>query len=128
MDLRDCCEKSPAQPRSAVRGKALVVDECPEDLKYCSTLLESYGYQVRGCCSYCEGVKCLDDQGFDFVIVSQGTPKFSGSSVPKRVIELDRNLSILEGPSQLSLGPFGVCLLSNPSVLARSSSGVPLRS
>ena len=66
--------KAGAWPRGVGRGKALLVDEYPEDLQFYSTILEAYGYGVRRCSSYEEGVRSLDEETFDFVIVSQGTP------------------------------------------------------
>jgi DNA-binding NtrC family response regulator len=72
-----------------------VVDECAEGLEYYSVMLEAYGYQVRRCWAYREGVRCLGNEAFDFVIVSQGSAKFEGSCVLKRAIELDRSLPVL---------------------------------
>jgi DNA-binding NtrC family response regulator len=95
MELGCNYQKTSAQLPCFPQPKALVVDECPEGLEYYSALLEAYGYQVRRCAVYGEGARCLGNEAFDFVIVSQGTPKFEGSCVLKRAIELDRNLPVL---------------------------------
>ena len=83
-----------AQPLRVPRGKALPVNEYPEDLQYYFHILQAYGYRVRACNSYQEGVRCLGDEVFDFVIVSQGTPKFEGSCVLERATEVNRRLPV----------------------------------
>jgi len=93
-----------AQPPCLPRGEALLVDEYPEDLEYYFNILEAYGYQVRACNSYREGVRWLGNEVFDFVIVSQGTPKFEGSCVLERAIEVDRHLPVLVVARCLDMG------------------------
>jgi DNA-binding NtrC family response regulator len=88
-------EEERTQPGQAGGGKALLVNEYPEDLHFYSTILEAYGYEVRRCSSYHEGVRCLGDQAFDFVIVSQGTPNFEGSWVLMRATEANPSLPVL---------------------------------
>jgi DNA-binding NtrC family response regulator len=88
-------QKASAKLHGIPRGKALLVNECPEDLQFYSTILEAYGYRVRRCSSYHEGVRCLGDEVFDFVIVSQGTPNFEGSWVLMRAAEVNPNLPVL---------------------------------
>ena len=95
MGLRGEDREACARPRGVSRGKALLVDEYPEDLQFYSTILEAYGYRIRRCSSYHEGVHCLGDEVFDFVIVSQGTPNFEGSRVLKRAAEINRSLPVL---------------------------------
>ena len=92
------------QPHTAWRGKALLVAEDPEDLQYCFNILEEYGYRVRRCDSYQEGVRCLADEVFDFVMVSQGTPNFEGSCVLKRATENNRSLPVLVVARCLDMG------------------------
>jgi len=87
-------EASP-KPFCVPRGKVLVVDECPKDLQYYFSILETNGYQVWACSSFQEGVRCLEDEIFDFVIVSQGTPRFEGSRVLERATEVNRRLPVL---------------------------------
>lgn len=95
MELGCNYQNASARPGSFPQRKALVVDECPDGLEYYSALLEAYGYQVRRCTAYGEGVRCLGKEAFNFVIVSQGSPKFEGSCVLKRAIEIDRRLPVL---------------------------------
>ena len=95
MRTKGTDQKESAEPLDVPTGKALLVDEHPEDLQYYSNILEAYGYWVRACNSYQEGVRCLGDEVFDFVIVSQGTPKFEGSCVLERAIEVSRGLPVL---------------------------------
>jgi len=83
------------QPPSAPRGKALLVFEDPKGLQFYFNILHGYGYRVRACNSYQEGLCCLGEEIFDFVIVSQGTPNFEGSGVLKRAIEINRSLPVL---------------------------------
>jgi DNA-binding NtrC family response regulator len=71
------------------------VGEDPGDLRYYCHILEEYGYRVRICNSYPEGVRCLADEIFDFVMVSQGSPNFEGSCVLKRATETNRSLPVL---------------------------------
>jgi DNA-binding NtrC family response regulator len=92
------------QARGVPRGKALLVNEHPEDLQYYFNILEAYGYRVRACNSYQEGIRCLEDEVFDFVIVGQGTPKFEGSCVLERTTEINRSLSALVVARCLDMG------------------------
>jgi len=88
-------QKETVKAQCAPRGKALLVDEFPEDLRFYSTILEAYGYGVRRCSSYREGVRCLAEEAFDFVIVSQGTANFEGSWVLMRATEVNPSLPVL---------------------------------
>jgi DNA-binding response OmpR family regulator len=69
-------------------------------------MLEAYGYQVRRCGTYHEGVHCLGNEAFDFVIVSQGSAKFKGRCVLKRAVEIDRSLPVLVVARCLDLGAY----------------------
>ena len=96
-------KKSP-QPLRVPRAKALLVHEDTEDLQYYFDMFEGYGYRVRACNSYREGVRCLADEVFDFVMVSQGTPNFEGLSVLKRATEINRSLPVLVVARCLDMG------------------------
>jgi len=106
MELRGNYQRMSAGPDDFLQHKALVVDECPEVLEYYSTMLEGYGYQVRCCGTYSEGFRCLGKEAFDFVIVGQGTPKFEGSCVLKRALEVDRNLPVVVVARCLDMGAY----------------------
>ena len=86
------------------RGKALLVIEDPEALHYYCSILEGWGYQVRACHSYEEGVCCLGSEVFDFVMVSQGSRNFEGRCVVERAIQTDRRLPVLVVARCLDMG------------------------
>jgi DNA-binding NtrC family response regulator len=77
------------------RGKALLVHEDPEALRFYGNLLERRGYQVRACRCYEEGLNCLGSGVFDFVMVSQGGRGFEGRCVVERAVEINRRLPVL---------------------------------
>jgi DNA-binding NtrC family response regulator len=106
MELRGNYQKSIGTCRGFPQRKALVVDEYPEGLEYYAAMLEGYGYQVRRCAAYGEGVRCLGNETVDFVIVSQGTPKFEGSCVLKRAVEIDRSLPVVVVVRCLDMGSY----------------------
>ena len=95
MMPREANPRGTTQPLSCPKGTALLVGEDPDDLRYYRRILEGYGYRVRLCNSYLDCVRCLADDVFDFVMVSQGTPKFEGSCVLKRATETNRSLPVL---------------------------------
>ena len=104
MGLRGMHQKESTQPRCALSAKALLVDEDAADLQYYFNILEGYEYQVRVCNSYQEGVRCLADEVFEFVMVSQGTPNFEGSCVLKRATQVNRRLPVLVVARCLDMG------------------------
>lgn len=106
MELRANYQKTSGEYRNFPQRKALVVDERPDSLEYCAAMLGAYGFHVRRCGSYCEGVRCLGNEPFDFVIVSQGTPKFEGSCVLKRAVEIDRSLPVVVAARCLDMGSY----------------------
>jgi DNA-binding NtrC family response regulator len=91
-------------PVSVPKGTALLVGEDAGDLHYYCDILKGYGYQVRMCNSFQEGVRLLADGVFHFVMVSQGTPNFEGSIVLKRAIEISRSLPVLVVARCLDMG------------------------
>jgi DNA-binding NtrC family response regulator len=95
MGPKDTNQKGRAQPLLARGGKALLVVEDPEALQHYCNILEEWGYQVRACHSYKEGVCCLGSEVFDFVMVNQGSRNFEGRCVLERAIEIDRRLPVL---------------------------------
>jgi DNA-binding NtrC family response regulator len=95
MGPKDTNQEGKAQPLLARRGKALLVNEEPENLDFYRNLLEGWGYQVRACHSYEEGMRCLGSEVFDFVMVSQGSRNFEGRCVVERAIQIDSQLPVL---------------------------------
>jgi len=106
MELIGYHEKTIGGCGNYPQHKALVVDERPDGLEYYAAMLEAYGYQVRRCGAYCEGARCLGSETFDFVIVSQGTPKFEGSCVLRRAVEINRTLPVIVVARRLDMGSY----------------------
>jgi two-component system C4-dicarboxylate transport response regulator DctD len=77
------------------KARILLVDEDASDLKFCRALLEGQGFEVTACASYEFGVRFLDVEPFDFVLVSQGSLAFEGRAVLDRAVELDRYRPVL---------------------------------
>jgi DNA-binding NtrC family response regulator len=104
MKPRSASRINTGRPQAGSQRKALLVIEDPMSSQLCLTTLEEYGYQVRACHSFQEGVCCLADEAFDFVMVSQGTPNFEGSCVLKRATETNRSLPVLVVARCLDMG------------------------
>jgi DNA-binding response OmpR family regulator len=58
-------------------------------------MLQEQGFSVRGCSSYEEGIRYLDSEAFEFVIVSQGGPGFEGGSVVEHAMQVGLRLPVL---------------------------------
>ena len=104
MDLMGNNVERMAQPLPVYRGRALLVVEEPEALHHYRSLLEGWGYQVRGCHSYEDGMTSLESEIFDFVMVSQGSRNFEGRCVLERATEIDRRLPVLVVARCLDMG------------------------
>jgi CheY-like chemotaxis protein len=74
--------------------KVLFVHEGCEDLCDCLDALEQFGYEVCTCDSYAAGLRCLEWEDFDLVVVCQGSPKFEGRCVLKRAMEINRRMRL----------------------------------
>ena len=75
--------------------KILVVDEDPGDLRVLRLILQGQGFEVFTCSTFEAGLRCLDSERFDFIVVSQGTPAFEGREVVDRATQLDRHRPVL---------------------------------
>jgi DNA-binding NtrC family response regulator len=106
MELGENYQKTIGICRSFPQRKALVVDERADGLEFYAAMLEAYGYQVRRCAAYCEGVRCLGNEVFDFVIVNQGSTKFEGSCIVERAVEVDRTLPVVVVTQGLDMGSY----------------------
>ena len=82
-------------PKRLVDGQILVVDEDADELKFYRYELESLGFKIYSCTSYEAGVECLENEQFDFVLVSQGSPAFEGLKVLHRALQMDRHRAVL---------------------------------
>ena len=83
------------QSRSVAKAKVLLVDEDCEDLEYNCSILAQQGCEVRACKSLVEGVRSLEGEPFDFIVVCQGSLRFEGRSVLERAIEIDRHRPVV---------------------------------
>jgi DNA-binding NtrC family response regulator len=89
-------ESRPAQlSANQFRAKLLVVDEKLDDLLYYSRVLQLAGYDVRSIASYSEAAASLEDDSYDLIITSKGSPNFTGRSMLARVIEKHRGTPVL---------------------------------
>ena len=79
-------------PRS---GRVLLVDEDLGDLGLYRALLEGRGFKVTACSSFECGLRSLDAEPFDFVLVSQGSRAFEGRTVLERAMRGDRHRAVL---------------------------------
>ncbi len=87
--------RTSGQSRSVAKAKVLLVDEDCEDLEYNCLILEQQGCEVRTCRSFVEGIRCLDCEPFDFIVVCQGSLRFEGHFVLERAIEIDRHRPVV---------------------------------
>ena len=104
MKPRSASRPMRGQPHTGSRWKALLVVEEPQSFQFCFNTLEEYGYRVRVCDSYQEGLRSLADEVFDFIMVSQGGPNFEGSCVLKRAAETNRSTPVLIVARSLDMG------------------------
>ena len=86
---------SPEGRASEYRGKVLLVDDNLKARQYYADILRALRYEVVLCGSQAEGVRCLEQNVFELVIVSQGSNAFEGRSVLERAVEIDRHLPVL---------------------------------
>ena len=56
---------------------------------------QQLGYDVRTCNNYAGGLRCLECEDFDLVVVCQGSPKFEGRCVLKRAMEINPRMPVL---------------------------------
>ena len=75
--------------------KTLLVDEDPSDVRYYYGMLRALGHEVAIAGSYSEGMSLLGREGFDMVIVGQGSPAFEGREVVARAMEINPETPVL---------------------------------
>jgi DNA-binding NtrC family response regulator len=83
------------EPQLFPQRRVLLVDNDERDLKYHADILMQRGYEVRPFPSYTEGERCLRDEAFDFVVVSQGGPALPARSLLELAVMKDRRLPVL---------------------------------
>ena len=80
---------------SLSRGSALLVDEDEKDLEYFAALMSHLGYAVRHYANYQEAERRLEQEPFDFVIVSQGSPAFEARRLVEIVLARNRETPVV---------------------------------
>jgi DNA-binding response OmpR family regulator len=75
--------------------KVLLVEEDLNDLGVYASSLEQFGYDVRTFARYSDGLRALERERFDFIVVGQGGPTFEGRLVLEYARQLDRPAPIL---------------------------------
>jgi len=75
--------------------KVLVVEEDPKHLEAYASSLARRGYDVRACYRATDGVRALERDRFDFIVVGQGGPAFEGRVVLEHAQRLNRPAPIL---------------------------------
>lgn len=76
-------------------ARILIVDDDAGDLMTLCLTLQSYGFRASTCTDYDEGIRRLETDSYDFVMVSQGTTGFEGRRVLDRAMQLNRHLPVL---------------------------------
>lgn len=98
MEPKDSLQEAralPVFPRKMHQRRALLVNEDAEALRFYCATLQNWGYQVRACQCYEEALCCLGSEGFDVVLVSQGSRNFEGRCVLERAVSANRRVPVL---------------------------------
>ena len=81
--------------QSIHRRRLLVVREDLGDLAACRLFFESFGYEVVTCSSHAQAARSLQAEGFDLVLLNQGSPRLDWRGVLERAIAIDRHTPVL---------------------------------
>lgn len=84
-----------AQRSCSSRKRVLLVDEGCGELSCLTETLQDHGCEVYCCNGYADGLRQLESQSFDFIVLCQGSPRFEGKRVLERAVEIDRRTPIL---------------------------------
>lgn len=80
-------------PPSLLPGrKVLVIEDDPRDRAFYCRVLQGHGFEVDACGSVAEGVRLLERDHYDFVLLEQGSHAFEGRLILERVLAIDRYL------------------------------------
>src|SRR4030042_938652 len=74
---------------SGVKGKVLIVDDAPDTLDIIHKLLSFDGYEVITASSGEEGVKKVNDEKPDVVLMDLNLPGMNGTETLKRIREIN---------------------------------------
>ncbi len=87
---------SPIGQRPLVnKGRVLVVDEDHGDLAYYRAVLQGAGWVVSTSSTYDGALEFLRSEGFDLVMISQGSCEFEGRPVLERAVAVDRRRPVI---------------------------------
>lgn len=75
--------------------KVLLVNDDFMFLHAQTRLLKRHGFEVHPCASYDEGKALLEREGFNLVIVSQGSPEFEGRALLAHANEIEKKTPVL---------------------------------
>lgn len=78
-----------------IRARVLLVHENCTDLGKNRAILQQLGCQVFACTTYFDGLRSLEVEHWDLIVVSQGSPAFEGRSVLERTMEINRDIPVL---------------------------------
>ena len=84
-----------AQRSCPSRKRVLLVDEQCRELSCLTETLHEHGCEVHSCSCFADGLRQIESEFFDFIVVCQGGPQFEGKQVLERAIEIDRRTPIL---------------------------------
>lgn len=88
-------EHVPGQTGRPIRARVLLVHENSTDLGNNRAILQQLGCQVFACATYVDGLRSLEAERWDLIVVSQGSPAFEGRSVLERTMEINRDIPVL---------------------------------
>ena len=87
----------PPMPRSALRGRVVVVDDDQQVAEFMVELLEGWGLSAQAFCDAEQASELLvaDPYAWDFVILDQSMPRLSGLQLARRVLAARTDLPIV---------------------------------
>ena len=81
--------------RSIQRRRLLVVREDFGDLAASRAFFESFAYEVVSCSSHEQAARSLQSEGFDFVLLNEGSPRLDWRGVLEHVMAINRRMPVL---------------------------------
>jgi len=84
-----------SRPPHGEGASILLINRDPRALSRYGTILRRVGCRVRASFSFAEGVKCLEREPYDLVLLDQGSDGFEGREVLERAMEIDPELRVL---------------------------------
>ena len=76
-------------------AKILLVSKNPEDLSYYEAILRNMHCKVQTSSSFGKGVRLLEREQYDLVVLDQGSSRFEGRQVLRTAIEADAEVPVL---------------------------------